>query len=172
MINNLLLYTAKVALGSSVMLGVYYLFYKKETFHKRNRVFLNFSMLLPLLVPLINISSLFNSTNEISSAPNNTPFSIVESSYYIESTISSSIEKFSFSEGLFYIYIIGITVSLVAIIRGFYLILRIIRRGEEVESNGTTITLSAIPAITPRSWVINIMDVFILSLRSLIKSRI
>jgi len=156
MIENLLLYIAKVALGSTVMLGIYFLFYRKETFHRRNRIFLNLSMVLPLLIPLVNIGSFFKNTNTLSSVEYGSRASVVESSYYIESAISSTIDRISFSEGLFYIYIIGLAVSIVAIFWGIYSIISIIRRGEKIESNGTTITLSA-SHLPPFSFFKNIV---------------
>ncbi|MEZ5000559.1 MAG: energy transducer TonB [Bacteroidales bacterium] len=146
MIENILMYQVKVSIGSSIMFLCYYLFFNRDTFYKRNRLILALSMILPLVIPFIHIGPLFDNIGDMAlDADNRSTSLIVVPSYYIESSISTAIDKFSFADGLFLIYISGLLFSIGYLSWGIYTVLKIIRSGRDTTINGSTIVISEGP---------------------------
>ncbi|MBK9391595.1 MAG: hypothetical protein IPN68_15955 [Bacteroidetes bacterium] len=53
--DNILLYLLKVTAGTALFYLTYLVFYRKETFYLRNRIILIFSIILPVIIPLLKI---------------------------------------------------------------------------------------------------------------------
>jgi TonB family protein len=53
--NNLLLYLLKVSAGITLLYLGYLLFFRKDTFYLRNRIFLMLTLIIPAILPLIKI---------------------------------------------------------------------------------------------------------------------
>lgn len=131
----------KVSIGSIVMFLCYYLFFRKDTFYVRNRLILVLAMLLPLIIPTLDFSDLIKPPDDYQ-----THFSAVQSiaisSQYVESGISSTIQKLSFIEILLHIYIIGLTLSVLKILTGIYTVSRTILKGEKIKVMDTKIIVT------------------------------
>ncbi len=146
MIEFILLYLTKVAIGSSIMYICYYIFFKNDTFYGRNRVILILAILLPVVIPAINFSRLFiipsEGTNYVVEAE-----SIVATPYYIGSAISNTIHRISFIDIVFYIYLAGLLFSFIKIARGVIIIQRILNACVSVKNDVSlfTITDNTIP---------------------------
>lgn len=55
--NNFIIYSIEIAICLTLFYAVYWLFLRKETFFKLNRVYLIFSVVLAFLIPLLNITT-------------------------------------------------------------------------------------------------------------------
>jgi hypothetical protein len=53
--DNLLLYLIKVSSGTFVFYMCYFLFFRTDTFYRRNRIYLLMSLTLPFIIPLVKI---------------------------------------------------------------------------------------------------------------------
>ena len=140
MIELFLLYLVKVAIGSGVMYLCYYIFFKNDTFYNRNRLILILAILLPIVIPAINFSRLF--TN-----PADGPGYVVEAqslvatSYYIENAISNTIQRIKFVDILFYIYLLGLFISIIKFFRGAFSIHNLLKICDSVNSNESLFTI-------------------------------
>ena len=67
--DNLLLYLLKVSAGTTLLYLCYLLFFSKDTFYLRNRIFLILTLLLPTILPVLKVPGFSNS--EISVEPAN-----------------------------------------------------------------------------------------------------
>jgi len=129
MIDSVMLYLVKVAMGSTILLCSYWLLFKNETFHFRNRIFLLLSLLIPLVIPIINISPVIDSPNVNRGVIDSGV--IISTSHAVESGITNTIERITFTEVLFYIYLVGLLFILARIITGIFTINRIKRKGNK-----------------------------------------
>ena len=75
--DNLLLYLLKVTAGTTLLYLIYLVFFRKETFYLRNRIFLILTLILPALLPLLRIPVTVN-TN-IPSEPVNKIINLIQS---------------------------------------------------------------------------------------------
>lgn len=141
MISSLMVYLIKVSIGSIVLFLCYYIFFRRETFYKRNRLILMLALILPLIIPVLDFSELFKPSNDYQSH-----FSAVQSfavsSQYVESGISGTIEKLSFIDLLFSLYIIGLAFSVLKILTGIFTVIRTIDKGEKTTLNGVEVVLT------------------------------
>ena len=60
--DNMLIYLLKVSAGTAMFYLCYLLFFRKETFYLRNRVFLILTLLLPAIIPVIRYKIVSQST--------------------------------------------------------------------------------------------------------------
>ncbi|MEA1887162.1 MAG: M56 family metallopeptidase [Bacteroidota bacterium] len=141
MIESILIYLIKVAIGSSILFSCYQLFFKGDTFYVRNRLFLILSILLPLLIPLITIEPAVNPTLGHSGAllPGAT---IASTSHYVDTGITNTIHRITFIDILFYTYITGMLFMISRILVGIFNINRIQRRGKKIKYHGTIVVLT------------------------------
>ncbi|WP_108425852.1 M56 family metallopeptidase [Flagellimonas amoyensis] len=100
----ILLYFAKTVLISSLFLGVYHLFLKRDTFFKENRLFLLSGLLLSLLFPLIKIERIVVASK---------PILINAASNSNAAKIAPTETLFTLENVLWAVYLIGCTLLLV-----------------------------------------------------------
>lgn len=129
MIDSVMLYLVKVALGSTILLCSYCLLFKNETFHVRNRMFLLLSLLIPLVIPMINISPVIDSSHVQRGVIDSGV--IISTSHAVETGITKTIERITFTEVLFYIYLAGLLFLLARIMTGIFTINSIKRKGKK-----------------------------------------
>lgn len=149
MISDILTYLVKVFIGSSIMFLCFHVFFKKDTFYVRNRMLLLLVILLPLLIPVFDFGAIFSLPEE-GKAYIVDSSSIIATSYYVESGITNTIQKISFIEILFLIYITGLLVLIVKDIIGVNSIRSIIRQGRSFKKEGArlTVTESDLPPLS------------------------
>jgi TonB family protein len=100
--DNLLLYLLKVSAGTTLLYFCYLLLFRKDTFYRRNRIFLILTLLLPIIFPTLKITVLSNAVIPAlpAIAMENSIFS--ESTY--ETTISDTINSFDYNSLFIWIY--------------------------------------------------------------------
>ena len=138
---NFLLYLIKVAIGTSLLLLCYALLFNKETFYTRNRIILLVTMVLPVIIPMIDFSSpVPASTGDIASISTIQSFSV--SSYYIETGISETINKISYTDIIFYIYLAGLVLLIARTLWAVLTVCRLILRSKRIKLDGNNIYLT------------------------------
>jgi TonB family protein len=130
--DNLLLYLLKVSAGTTLFYLSYLLFFSKDTFYMRNRVFLILTLLLPTILPALKIPILSNSVVPVEST--NTISNIASSDAAFETTMSSTINSFDYNKLLIWIYFIITGLLLLKGIISLISTYRIIKKGV-VKSN-------------------------------------
>jgi len=130
MIESIMVYLVKVALGSTLLLFSYCLLFKNETFHVRNRIFLLLSLLIPLIIPLITIST-YTVESPVQGGVIDSAV-IITTSQAVETGITNTIHRITFIEVLFYIYLAGLLFLISRILTGILTIYRIRRKGKQV----------------------------------------
>jgi len=141
MIEQFLIYLIKVVIGSCIMYLCYHIFFRNDTFYGRNRLILILSILLPVIIPTINFAKLFAVSSEGTGYVVEAG-SFVATTYYVENVISSTIQKISIIDIVFYIYLAGLILSLIRITGGVAKIHGIIRTGGTGNINGNLITIT------------------------------
>lgn len=128
MIESMMVYLVKVALGSTILLLCYCLLFKNETFHVRNRIFLILSLLIPLVIPMISIAPAIGVSEVQGGVIDNAV--IISTSHAVETGITNTIHRITFIEVLFYIYLAGLLFIMSRIITGIFTITRIMKSGK------------------------------------------
>jgi hypothetical protein len=100
--DNLLLYLLKVSVGIMLLYLCYILFFSKDTFYLRNRIFLIGLLLLSLIIPLLKVFNFFavDSTIEHTNSMN----SFIVSGAIIEATLSEKITSFDLNNFIVWLY--------------------------------------------------------------------
>jgi bla regulator protein blaR1 len=99
--NNLLLYFFKMSAGTILFYICYLLFFRNDTFYKRNRSYLILNLLLPALLPLLNLTNLNNRTGSVSK---NTLNEILLTGNNLGTAMSDRLAAFDFSTFLIWFY--------------------------------------------------------------------
>lgn len=148
---NFLLYLVKVALGTSLLIICYSVLFRKETFYTRNRIILLITIILPVIIPLIHFSSSTpSSLEDMSSITSFQSFSV--SSYYIESGITETINRISYTDVVFYIYLTGLVFLITRTLWGVLTVCRLIRRSKRIKLDNNDIYLTD-RDVTPFSFI-------------------
>jgi beta-lactamase regulating signal transducer with metallopeptidase domain len=110
--NSFLLYLLKVSIGIMLLYLCYILFFSKDTFYLRNRIFLIGFLFLSIIIPLLNIPNIFASN--YSTDNTNSINILITSGTSIEASVSEKINSFDLNRTLSWFYF---TVSVFFIIR-------------------------------------------------------
>ena len=125
--DNFLLYLFKVSVVSMLLYLCYILFFSKDTFYFRNRIFLIGLLLLSIIIPLLNV---FNQPAAESSVEYTDSIkSIILSGSSLEATISEKITSFDLNSILIWIYFLVTGLFLARIINSVAHTFMIIRKG-------------------------------------------
>ncbi|MHC1702548.1 MAG: M56 family metallopeptidase [Tenuifilaceae bacterium] len=113
---ELLNYLLKASFGIAVFYSVYWFFLRKETLFRTNRIFLLSSLLLSLILPFISI----NYTSQVSSVDTTNIFvelnRNISSITNIASQENTTDSKFSWIDGLMFIYLTGAAIFFLRIL--------------------------------------------------------
>jgi beta-lactamase regulating signal transducer with metallopeptidase domain len=125
--DNLFIYLLKVSAGTIMFYLFYLLLFSKDTFYRRNRIFLILTLLLPTILPAIKVPVLSDSVVpvETASAIDNIIFSEATS----EKAMSSTINSFDYNRLFMWIYF---TIAGLLLLRGVISLIttfRIIKKG-------------------------------------------
>ncbi len=140
MIESCLVYLIKVSIGTGLMLTGYQLLFRTETNHTRNRIYLLSSMILPTILPLININILQadNSgiihVSEVKSILVDVPVNINEG-------INLAVTKIGFLEVLTFLYLLGLVYRIIVLIVSWIKVRIIINKGKHFLRDGINITV-------------------------------
>lgn len=125
--DNLLLYLLKVSVVTMLLYLCYILFFSKDTFYFRNRIFLIGLLLLSIFIPSLNAFNLFATESSIENT--NSIKSIILSGTSLEATVSEKITSFDLNNILIGIYFLVTGLFLLRIISSFAQTVMIIRKG-------------------------------------------
>lgn len=125
--DNLLLYLLKVSAGTTLLYLSYLLLFRKDTFYRRNRIFLILTLLLPTVFPVFKIPVFSNAVTPA------TPIIAMENLIFPESTygstISGTINTFDYNNLILWIYFTITGLLLLRIIISLVSTYRIIKKG-------------------------------------------
>ena len=135
--NAFLIYLAKVAVGAALLYAAFAIFYRKETFFRRNRIMLLLIMILPAIIPLLSLS--LSSSDGIPIYSDGTIYKVIASGNAIDQSAFSRID-FGASSILFIVWSVVALFMLIRTITGITKTMSIIRTGERINGTNTVIT--------------------------------
>lgn len=125
--DNLLLYLLKISAGTTLLYLCYLLLFRKDTFYRRNRIFLILTLLLPIIFPAIKIPVLSNAVTLVTPVIAMENMIFPESTY--ESSISNTINSFDYNNLFIWIYFTIAGLLMLRIIISLLSTYRIIMKG-------------------------------------------
>jgi beta-lactamase regulating signal transducer with metallopeptidase domain len=125
--DNLLIYLLKVSVVTLLLYLCFILFFSKDTFYLRNRIFLIGLLLLSIIIPLLNIFNIFVSESSIENT--SSIKSIILSGTSIEAVVSEKINSFDFNSILIWIYFLVTGLFLLRILSSVAQTFMIIQKG-------------------------------------------
>jgi len=125
--DNLLLYLLKVSAGTTLLYLSYLLLFRKDTFYRRNRIFLILTLLLPTVFPAFKIPVFSNAVTPATPVIAMENLIFPESTY--ESTISGTINTFDYNNLFIWIYFTITGLFLLRIVVSLISTYRIIKKG-------------------------------------------
>ena len=135
--NSILIYLAKVAVGSALLYIAFAIFYGKETFFRRNRFMLLLIMILPSIIPLLSLS--LNSPNGTPIYSEGAIYKVIASGNAINQAAFSRMD-FGVTSILFIVWSVIAIFMLIRTIAGIAKTMSIIRTGERINGTNTIIT--------------------------------
>jgi beta-lactamase regulating signal transducer with metallopeptidase domain len=140
--NDLLIYLLKVSAGSILLYLTFLIFYRNDTFYLRNRIILILSMALPVLIPLLSFTIL--NVVEPTAVNGNVMQSVMITGTNISESVSGTVSIISYSELLFWLWVLVAGGLIIRTVSGIVRTLHIIRKGERVFKSGLKIVISDI----------------------------
>lgn len=123
-----LLYLGKVVLCSGILLGYYWLFLRNRRFHHYNRFYLQATLLLSVLLPLIKIPVLYQPQGQVNQAVYQT-LEVLTVNYGEEEPLGAGpgllARLFTLENAIYLLYVAGILVLLVSLVKSLLYIRRI-----------------------------------------------
>jgi beta-lactamase regulating signal transducer with metallopeptidase domain len=138
--DNLLLYLLRVSAGTMLFYLCYILFFSKDTFYLRNRIFLIGLLLLSIIIPVLKVFNIFavDSTIEHTNSMN----SIILSGTIIGATVSEKITSFDLNSLFIWLYFSISVFFLLRALTSMARTLMIIRRGSIQDTKFPKVVLS------------------------------
>jgi len=136
-------YLLNASLVWLVCLVLYDLFFRKETFHSQNRIFLTASVLAGFVLPLIQ----WETTSVARINPDlETPLeTISRTKQNVVATSAAAADSFNTVTVLWMIYFIGVSISIILMIREMVALLRLYGRGHHSKQSSFTIVYTGQP---------------------------
>jgi TonB family protein len=146
--DNLLLYLLKVSAGTTLFYLCYLLFFRKDTFYLRNRIFLIATLLLPVFIPALKIP--VHSETVAVAGPFTSIEGLIDPVAVNETTITAPAAPFDYNSILVLLYF---TVAGLLLLKGVISLIstfRIIKKGDLRRSDfpKVVVTDSKIPAFS------------------------
>jgi beta-lactamase regulating signal transducer with metallopeptidase domain len=138
--DNLLLYLLKVSAGIVIFYLCYILFFSRDTFYVRNRIFLLGIMFFSLIFPLLKVFIVTGGDYTLRTA--SVMSEIISSGTNISTTVSEKITSFDFVNLLIRIYFLVTGLFLLSIVISITRTLTIIRQGKLIDTGFPKIVLS------------------------------
>jgi TonB family protein len=125
--DNLLLYLFKVSAGTTLLYLCYLLLFRKDTFYRRNRIFLILTLLLPIIFPALKIPVF--TTSVTPPMPVITLENMIFPVSTSERSVSNTINSFDYNNMFIWIYFTIAGLLLLRIIISLISTYRIIKKG-------------------------------------------
>jgi beta-lactamase regulating signal transducer with metallopeptidase domain len=140
--NDLLIYLLQVSAGSVLLYLTFLVFYRNDTFYRRNRIMLILSMALPVLIPLLS----FTVKNVVESSPvqRDVLQTVIITGSGINESVSGTISKISYTEMFFWLWIGVAVILIIRTIIGIVRTIHIIGKGEKVRNSNVKLVISDI----------------------------
>lgn len=138
--DNLLLYLLKVSIGTMLLYLCYIIFFSKDTFYLRNRIFLIGLLLLSFIIPLLNVFNIFVSNSSLENTKSIN--SIILSGTSIETTVSEKITSYDLNNILIWLYFSITGLFLLRILSSVARTFMIIRKGTMQDTKFPKVVLS------------------------------
>jgi len=138
--DNLFLYLLKISTGTMLLYLCYFLFFSKDTFYLRNRIFLIGLLLLSIIIPLLNVFNIFASDSSIENT--NSINSIILSRTSLEATVSEKITSFDLNSILIWLYFSITGLCLLRVLTSLTRTFIIIRKGTIQDTKFPMVVLS------------------------------
>jgi TonB family protein len=152
--NDTIIYLLKVSSGISLMYLFFLLFFSRDTFYFRNRIYLILALLVPFIAPILRLRIVrYEIPAPIAQLQ---PGAIFPFGGPVESPVLHQSQYAGFGTLLFWLYISIVTILLIRIIIGLASTFRIINEGKIVKSEFPRIVLSTlkIPAFSFFPYII------------------
>lgn len=118
--NELIAYLLKVSTGTILLYLCFEFFFRRDTFYLRNRIILILTILLPLLIPLIQITGFAEPTAAIT---------IIHSVITVGAAINGKVNTFDYSELIIMLWLSVASLLMLRTIFGLMKTASIIRKG-------------------------------------------
>jgi len=141
--DNLFIYLLQVSAGSVLLYICFILFYRNDTFYKRNRILLMLIMILPVVFPLLSVGK--PGTVAAGSSTIVLVSRISDVGQEIESTFNAGIEKVNISNIIIVIWLTGFLVLLLRTAVSLATTFRIILKGERIGYGKIKLVVSDLP---------------------------
>jgi beta-lactamase regulating signal transducer with metallopeptidase domain len=138
--DNLLLYLLRVSAGTMLFYLCYILFFSKDTFYLRNRIFLIGLLLLSIIIPVLKVFNIFAVDSTIEHT--NSMDSIILSGAIIGATVSEKITSFDLNSLFIWLYFSISVFFLLRALTSMARTLMIIRRGSIQDTKFPKVVLS------------------------------
>jgi len=138
--DNLLLYLLKISAGIILFYLSYILFFSRDTFYQRNRVFLIGILMLSIVFPSLKISNF--SSSETTSVVTNPINELIVSGANIGATVTEKITSFDINNFFFSLYFLVASLILFNLLISLTRIYMIIKRGKRLGKDFPMVILS------------------------------
>lgn len=138
--DSLLLYLLKISGGTTVLYLLYLLFFRKDTFYQRNRIYLICAMILPALFPAIKIPVVIHSQVPVNPATIQGNMSFSDSPAFAQ--LSAPASPFNFDRLFLWIYISIAAIFFLRVVISLLSTYRIIKKGDIKNSRFPRIVIS------------------------------
>ena len=138
--DNLLVYLLKASIGIILFYLSYILFFSRDTFYLRNRIFLIAILLLSILIPVLRV---FNISSDVSTSETSYIINeIISSGTIIGASVSEKINSFDINNLLIWIYFSISSLFLLRVLISVIRTLIIIRKGTLIDSSFPKVIIS------------------------------
>ena len=138
--DSLLLYLLKISGGTTALYLLYLLFFRKDTFYQRNRIFLISALILPAFYPAIKIPVVINSV--VPALPATSPENINFSAGSIVTQLYDATAPFNYNKLFLWIYFSIAALFFLRIVISLLSTYSIIRRGDYINNRYPKIIIS------------------------------
>jgi hypothetical protein len=139
--DNFLMYLLKVSVGTMVLYLCFILFFSRDTFYRRNRIFLIIIMVLPFIIPFLRLFS-FSYYYTTVTEPVIVMKDIILTGAMVGTAVTEKVNSFSFTNLAIWIYFI---VTGLFLLRGVISVAKtfeIIRKGRVIDTTFPKVILS------------------------------
>jgi hypothetical protein len=140
--DNMLTYLLEVAGGSTLLYLCFLVFYRDDTFYRRNRMMLLLTIAIPLIIPAIRVT--VTNVTEPAIFSQGVMSTIISSGIRVNESVAYKINSLAYTDVLFWLWLIVSTFLLARIGTGIIQTLLVIGKGEIISGNKLKVVVSDI----------------------------
>jgi bla regulator protein BlaR1 len=140
--DNMLTYLLEVAGGSTLLYLCFLVFYRDDTFYRRNRMMLLLTIAIPLIIPAIRVT--VTNVTEPAIFSQGVMSTIISSGIRVNESVAYKINSLAYTNVLFWLWLIVSTFLLARIGTGIIQTLLVIGKGEIISGNKLKVVVSDI----------------------------